>query len=468
VIRRIPDGAPILTADEMRAAEAAAFASGVSQDTLMERAAAAVAVQVIRLAAGRTILVFAGPGNNGGDAYGVARHLREGGCDAVVAHLGEPKAGAAARMAALWDGPTSSLADAQARPVIVDGLFGIGTVRPFAPDVAATLATLFAQASLSIAIDLPSGRNADTGAGCGRADVTVALGALKPAHVLGPGGAACGHVLLADIGLAVRGTATTIARPDLPRWSHDVNKYSRGTVLVVAGEMPGAAWLAGSAALAAGAGYVTIAGLDPPGGAPHALVRRRLGGIDELAQVLDDPRIGAVVIGPGLGRGDDARELLATALSSSRDLVIDGDALSLLGRDVADRLPRGRRLCLTPHGGEFARMFDGEGTKIDATVAAARRTGAAVVHKGATTVIGLPGGRATVSASASAALSTAGSGDVLAGTIAARMAADGELESAVCAGVWLHTHAADDLDGIFAADRLIDALPAAVARCRTI
>lgn len=466
MIRRVPEGAPILTAAEMRAAEERVFATGTTQDTLMERAGVAIAEQVARLAAGRPVLVLAGPGKNGGDGYVAARVLQSRGVSVAVTAMGTPKDGAAARMATLWSGAISDLTAAPPRPILLDALLGIGTPRPFDPATRANIARLKAAAELCIAVDVPSGRDADTGEGESEADVTIALGALKPAHVIGAGAAACGHVLLADLGMSPVSEASTIARPTLPAWPHNVNKFSRGMVAIVSGAMPGAGWLAGRAALAAGAGYVQLVGLAPAEGAPHALVRHRIACAGDLSSVLNDPRIGAVAVGPGLGRDDTARALLDAALASPHDLVIDGDALTLLGRSIGERLATDlRRVCLTPHGGEFARMFDTDGDKLSSTRAAARATGATVVHKGSDTVIGYPDGRVVVSAGANPGLSTAGTGDLLAGTIAARMAAGPGGSDAVAAGVWLHARAADHMGAIFAADALPERLTQEVNRC---
>ncbi|HET9511848.1 MAG TPA: NAD(P)H-hydrate dehydratase [Sphingomonas sp.] len=468
MIRRLPAGAPIVTAAQMRAAEAAVFAMGASQDILMERAGRAVADQVVRLAAGRPVLVLAGPGNNGGDGYVVARLLKARGLCVAVAALGEPKAGAAARMAGLWDGAIGTLAQAAPRPIVVDALLGIGRPRPFDPATAAPLAHLLDTADLIVAVDLPSGRDADSGEGLGKADVTIALGALKPAHVLGESGAACGHVLCADIGVPVPDDVTVIARPTLPRWRHDVNKFTRGMVAVVSGAMPGAGWLAARAALAAGAGYVQLIGREPAPGEPHALVRRRIDDADDLHTMLKDPRIGTVVVGPGLGRDRDAAMLLDVALAAPQDMVIDGDALTLLGRDVADRIGSDRRrVCLTPHSGEFARLFDIGGDKLSATREAARITGATIVHKGPDTVVAYPDGRAVVSAGTNPGLSTAGTGDVLAGTIGARMAGGAGGSDPVAAGVWLHARAADHIGATFAVDALPDRITQEVNACPT-
>lgn len=464
--RRLPPGAPILTTVQMRAAEEAVFERGISQDALMETAATAVAREVARLAAGRAILIMAGPGNNGGDAYAAARLLHAAEHDVTVATLGAPKAGAAARMAARWQGLSVPLGEAAARPVLVDGLLGIGAPRPFDPTVQARIDALRDAADLRIAIDVPSGIDSDTGMGGLSADVTIALGALKPAHVLGDGVARCGHVLLRDIGIDARSGWTTLGRSSIAAPLAEAHKFSRGMVLVVGGSMSGAGWLAASAALHGGAGYAVLAGFAPADGPPHALVRRTIASAEELGAALDDDRIAAVVIGPGLGRDDRAAALLDVALRSARDLVIDGDALTLLGSDVAGRIEAHRRtVCLTPHAGEFDRMFDRKGNKIERTVTAAQDSGAIVVHKGADTVIGFPDGEAVVSADASAWLSIAGTGDVLAGLIAARLAGGGPVRDAVTSAVWLHARAADLAGAAFAADTLICHIPGAIAQC---
>ncbi len=465
-MRRIPPGAPILTAAGMRAVEQGAFDAGVSQDALMERAGQAIARETARLAAGRPVLVLAGPGNNGGDAYVAARVLAEAGVDVAVATLGVPKAGAAARMAALWLGPTTTLAEAQPRPVLLDGLLGIGVPRPFDAATQASVAALLAAAELRIAIDVPSGVDADTGAGGIAVDVTLALGALKPAHVMGEGAANAGHVLLDRIGLDVASRWATLATPRPTSRRHDLNKFTRGMVVVIAGEMPGAALLAATAALHGGAGYVVLAGLAPPAGPPHALVRRTLGTIADLSHLLADDRISTVVVGPGLGRGAEALALLDAVLDCPHDLVIDGDALSLLGRDIGARIAgRSGTVCLTPHAGEFARMFDPDDSKIAATLAAAQSSGAIVVHKGPDTVIAHPDGRAVVASSASPSLATAGTGDVLAGLVAARLSGSEAPADAVATAVWLHARAAALAGPGLIADDLVGHIAGALAEC---
>lgn len=453
----------------MRAAEQACFDAGASQEELMERAGTAVAREVRRLAAGKPLLVLAGPGNNGGDAYVAARLLAEWGHAVTVATLGTPKEGAAARMAGRWSGQTLALAEVRLPPsyVIVDGLFGTGGTRPMPQDVLVRLHALRGDASIIVAIDLPSGVAADaraTGFPSLRADVTIALGALKPAHVVGGDAVNSGHVLLADIGVPVPQDWRTLDDPVFAPPRDDAHKYSRGMVAVLAGAMPGAARLAARAAQAAGAGYVVLAGDRLQPGPLDAIVQRQVARSDDLSALLEDARIGAFVIGPGLGRDDWAKVMVKTALASARGLVIDGDALSIIGGAIADRL-QGREAAtyLTPHSGEFDRLFGaGEGNKIERTIAAARATGATIVHKGQDTVIARPSGEVRVAAGASSWLSTAGTGDVLAGLVAARHAGN-DGSGAGETGVWLHGRAAALAGASFSADALVDAIGPALA-----
>ncbi|MDR6851314.1 hydroxyethylthiazole kinase-like uncharacterized protein yjeF [Sphingomonas sp. BE123] len=462
----VPEGAPVLTAAAMRAAEERAIAAGSTVAELMERAGAGVAEWGHRLAAGSDVLILCGPGNNGGDGYVAARVLAQRGMAVRVAALGEPKTEAAAAARAAWGGAVEALTDAtEAAPVLVDALFGTGLTRALDSGIAGTLATLVGRARLSVAVDLPSGAETDAGGDFGAAlphfDATLALGALKPAHVLQPVAARCGTVRLVEIGLGVIDSdIRALRQPSLARPRADAHKYSRGMVAVVSGPMHGASELAARAAYRAGAGYVLLltGGLPSP---PHAIVRQRWS-----AEALDDTRIGAAVIGPGLGRDDRAREKLDAALASKRPLVIDGDALHLL--DLNTLKTRVAPTVLTPHAGEFDALFGAaSGSKIERTQDAAARSGAVVVFKGADTVIAAPNGSASVAAIGSPWLSVAGTGDVLAGAIAAMLAQRSrDVLGAVGAGVWLHGEAARILDRCFLADELADALPLAYERAR--
>lgn len=250
---------------------------------------------------------------------------------------------------------------------------------------------------------------------------------------------------------------SSIVRPVMAPPAREAHKYSRGMVAVIQGAMPGAAMLAARAAMHAGAGYVVLAGRAPEGAGPDALVRRRL---ETLTPLLDDHRVGALLIGPGLG---EESAWLAAALASERPLVVDGDALtpSILDSMAGRRAPT----ILTPHAAEFDRMFDASPqAKSERTMAAASKSGAWIVHKGADTVIASPGGDFWTESGASPWLSTAGTGDVLAGLIAARLAVTGHPEAAI-EGVWLHSRIADLAGPAFIADDLIALIPQAIAEC---
>nr|WP_276208920.1 NAD(P)H-hydrate dehydratase [Sphingomonas yabuuchiae] len=450
---------PVLTAAEMHAAEQAAMVGEVTEATLMDRAGSAIAQAVARLAAGREILVLCGPGNNGGDGYIAAAALKRQGLAVRVAASDAPRSTGACRAAAIWGGAVEALDRAEPAPVFVDAIFGTGLSRSPSDEIQNALARLAEAAWLRIAVDLPTGVAMDNGKALGkvpRFDVTLALGAVKPSHLLQPAASLMGQVRLLDIGVATRSHARTLTRWHLPEPDANSHKYSRGMVAVIAGSMSGASELTALAALRAGAGYVLhLASAGVSGSAaPHAVVRR-----DYTADALDEDRIGAVVIGPGLGRDADASARLEAALSGGRPLIIDGDALRLveLGTLAKHKAPK----ILTPHGGEFTHLF-GEVTddKLSATRRAARQSGAVVVHKGADTVIAAPDGQAILCPEASPWLSTAGTGDVLAGAIGAMLAAGLEPLAAAEAGVWLHAQAARRLGKAFIADDLADALSA--------
>lgn len=452
-------GQPILSAAAMRAAEEAVMTQGVSEATLMDRAGRAIAQAVARLAAGREILVLCGPGNNGGDGYIAAARLREQSQTVRVAVLAEPRSEGCRRAAELWGGAVASLDEVEPAPILVDALFGTGLSRGLEPVAQRGFARLAKAAWLRIAVDLPSGIATDTGRLLGevpRFDVTLALGAVKPSHLLQPAAGRMGEVRLLDIDVPSSGAVRVMAAPALPSPDAHSHKYSRGMVAVVAGSMSGASELAAMAAARAGAGYVLLLASDVMGGPvrPHAIVRR-----DFTPDALADDRVGAVAIGPGLGRDDDARRRLGAALGSGRPLVIDGDALRLVETEaLAAHI--GLKI-LTPHGGEFTHLFGAMTTdKLTATLDAARRSNAIVVHKGADTVIAAPDGRAILCPEASPWLSTAGTGDVLAGAVAAMLAAGLEPLAAAEAGVWLHAQAARVCGKAFIADDLADALSA--------
>lgn len=454
-------GQPILDAAQMRAAEAAAMAGGTSVDTLMERAGTAVAEAVWRFGGGGETLILCGPGNNGGDGYIAARLLRAHGLSVRIAASGAPRTDVAQRARAGWAGAVEPLDDmTAAAPVIVDALFGTGLGRRLEGAIADPLKRLAGKAKFRIAVDVPSGVGSDDGAALGgvSADLTLALGSLKPAHLLQPAADLCGFIQLADIGIAVSSQMRVIPLPSLPLPRFDDHKYRRGLVLVAAGAMPGAAMLAAQAAQRAGAGYVILEESAPPS-PPHSIVRRA------FAEALADHRTSAVIIGPGLGQSAQARAQLVAAIGSGRPLVIDADGLNLL--DLTSLEERRAPLILTPHEGEFLRLFGTiPGSKIDRALAAARQSGAILILKGADTVVAAPDGRAALNPAAPSWLASAGTGDVLAGIAGAMLACGLPGFEAACAAVWLHSDAARRAGPALIADDLVDHLAASLARCR--
>jgi hydroxyethylthiazole kinase-like uncharacterized protein yjeF len=456
------DGQPILTAAGMRAAEDAAIAAGTSVRTLMERAGQGIALAARRLATDAQVLVVCGPGNNGGDGYVAAVALQAAGLSVRVAASADPNTDAARNARSRWTGAVEPLAEAVPAPILIDCLFGTGLTRPLDNAIDTHLARLARAARIVIAADLPSGINADTAdmpdwVRQSPVTLTLALGALKPAHVLQPAATACGTVRLIDLAIARPDDVTITATPQLPPPGPDSHKYTRGMVAIIAGGMEGAARLAAVAALRSGAGYVALYGGSGQGG-PDAIVHRPYD-----PELLADPRIGAILIGPGLGRDDEARARLAALIDAdTHPLVIDGDALHLFDPDALKT--RRQPDVLTPHAGEFKALFGTPpGSLLDQARTAAARSNAIVVLKGPTTIVA-GRDRTIVHPAGNPWLSTAGTGDVLAGTIAAQLAHRGaDPLAAASAGVWLHARAAASCGRSFIADDLANALTPARA-----
>ncbi|QGP80170.1 NAD(P)H-hydrate dehydratase [Sphingobium sp. CAP-1] len=440
----------------MRAAEQAAFDAGVDDYGLMETAGAAAAEIIWRAGHRRDTLILCGPGNNGGDGFVIARLLRERGVPVRVAAPGDSRTPSSRRARAAWGGPVEDMMTAAPATQLVDALFGTGLTRGLDAAVTDRLCALAGAAAISHAVDLPSGVETDSGlllSAVPHFGTCIALGAYKPAHLLHPAAGQMGRLVLADIGIDVPGAVHRLAAPMLRAPGAEAHKYTRGLVAVVGGAMPGAAALAASAAAHSGAGMVRLYA-DAGPAIPHAIVRQE-------GHELSDARIRALLIGPGLGRDALAGRLLDAALAAGHPMVLDADALVLLAGAV-DRIPAGA--ILTPHEGELARLFgDLPGSKIERAVAAARSSGAIVIYKGADSVIAAPDGRAAVAGGASPWLSTAGTGDVLAGLTAGRLAVTGDPFRAACEAVWLHGEAARRAGPAFVADDLLRSLPAAIA-----
>jgi hydroxyethylthiazole kinase-like uncharacterized protein yjeF len=453
----MPSRDQILTVAQMRAAEDALIGDGSSVEALMALAGRGVADWVWRVAGRARVTVLCGPGNNGGDGYVVAQVLREREVEAVVVAGYEPRTPAARDARSLFEGDVvGPHADCQGE-VLVDCLFGSGLSRALSGADADLLTRLAAKHRLRIAVDVPSGVDADSGALLGASteyDLTIALGAWKPGHFLMPAAAKMGELKLVGIGIeGVAGAAKAMSRPKLERPEADAHKYTRGLVAVVGGAMPGAAALASEAASRAGAGYVRLSA-PTRARASHAIVQ---------STEPDFAKAKAVLVGPGLGRDEAARAGLGAALASGVPVVADADALWLMGEGGRAYPPPA---IATPHEGEFVRAFgDAQGSKIDRARSAAVRTGQVIVYKGADTVIAAPDGPVVMAPRASSWLSTAGTGDVLAGLCAARLAVTGNAFEAGCEAVWLHAEAARLAGAGFVADDLILHIPAALESC---
>ncbi len=461
----IPPRLELLTPDEMAVADRAAVSLGRPVAALMENAGRAVARAMQARMRPCRALVLCGPGNNGGDGYVVARRLAAAGWPVWVAALAPPR-GEAAVAAARWRGlgaPFTPAAAARAE-LVIDAVFGAGLARDLDGDVVDVLRA----ARRVVAVDVPSGLDGATGAVRGfapRAELTVTFFRLKPGHLLLPGRTLCGETVLADIGLPdaalPAGLRTFQNHPSL--WALPVpdpegHKYSRGHVTVLGGAaMTGAARLAAAAARRAGAGMVTIAAVGSAdiyrAGEPGTIVDT-----GALASLLADPRRTVWVCGPGLGAAASAAAL-PELLAAGRQVVVDADALTVCA-GAPERL-RGATV-LTPHAGEFARVFGPPGPdRLAAARAAAVRTGAVVLLKGADTIVAAADGRAVVNASAPPWLATAGAGDVLTGVIAGLLAQGMPAWEAACAAAWLHGAAATRAGPGLIAEDLPPLLPAA-------
>ncbi len=459
LIRRLRGRAALLTPIQMGQADSAAAQRGHPGPVLMDAAGRAVARAIQRHTRRCRVLVLAGPGNNGGDGYVAARLLAQDGWPVRLAALAPPRPGSdAAGAARRWTGRTVPFSPEEAAraDLVIDAVFGAGLTRKVTGLVAETLQA----AGRIVAIDVPSGLDGATGQPLGfapRAELTVTFFRLKPGHLLQPGRDLCGHIELADIGIpdavlddiGILGTAFSTIAPAtfanlptlwrLPALTTDSHKYTRGHVTVIGGAtMTGAARLAAEAARRAGAGMVTIAARGAAetyrSGEPGLLVTEAA-----IATLLNDERRKVWVCGPGLGP-DDARSIFPALIAANRTVVGDADVFSAFAGNP-DAL-KGAAV-LTPHAGEFARVFGAPANdRLSAAREAARRTGAVVLLKGPDTIIAAPDGRAAINLSAPPWLATAGAGDVLAGIIAGLLARGMQAWEAAAAAAYLHGRAA--------------------------
>ena len=480
----------LLSVAEMAGADAAAVAAGVSGETLMEAAGAAVAKVVSsRWPIGR-VAVLCGPGNNGGDGFVAARVLAAAGRAVDVALLGDSAslAGDAAINAARWiDGggavvplAPGALDDAG---VVVDAIFGAGLTRPLDAPVLETVAAIGTRGLGCVAVDVPSGVHGDSGAvmGCApNAAATVTFFRRKPGHLLLPGRLHCGDVVVADIGIpaGVLGTirpCTFANEPDTwlasyPRRQTSAHKYTRGhAVIQGGGEMTGAARLAARGALRAGSGLVTLASPSAAAAVYRSdragMIVRETPDLEDFRDLIADSRVTATLLGPGNGVGPATAERVFAALATGRPCVLDADALTSFAGERGKLAAAIAGDCvITPHEGEFSRLFDETGSKLERARAAALAIGAVVLLKGPDTVVAAPDGRATINANAPATLATAGAGDVLAGIVVALLAQGMPSFEAASAAVWLHGAAAGEIGPGLVAEDLPDLLPTALGR----
>lgn len=450
----------VLTVAEIAALDREAIAAGTPGTELMERAGAAVAEAIAERFSQRSVCVLCGPGNNGGDGYVIARLLKARGWPVEVRALTSPETPDAKAAAAAWDGELTSLDAPLDARLYVDAMFGAGLTRPLSGEAAAMAAHLSAHPEAVVAVDVPSGLPGDTGAPAGPvvvAGLTVTFHAKKPAHVLQPGHELCGEMVVADIGLADAPAALIENGPEawLPRFpwpAVNTHKHARGRLVVVSGEPwnTGAARLSARAGLRMGAGLVTI--LSPSDAlsvnAAHleAVMLRGFDTEAELEQAAAD--VDAAVIGPAAGVTENTLVNVLALARTGAALVIDADAITVF-RDDPEELFSVLDVddVLTPHPGEFERLFPGvlrdAPERITAARRAAQRADAIVLLKGADTVIAAPDGRACVNTNGSPWLATAGSGDVLAGFIGALIAQGMESFEAACAAAWIHAEAAE-------------------------
>ena len=461
----------LLASEEMGQADRLAMEGGVPGLELMENAGRAVADEVAaRFPDASEVAVLCGPGNNGGDGFVAARHLLDRGYAVRLGFKGDPSRlpQDAAAMAKAWTGAIEPLSAEllSHADVVVDALFGAGLARPIAGDFAALIEAVNASGVPVIAVDVPSGVDGTTGAIKGiavRALATVTFFRLKPGHLLLPGRELCGETSVADIGipdsvLEIIKPKTFVNEPALwlphfPWPTPQGHKYARGHAVVVSGPAfsTGAARLAAMGALRDGAGLVTVASpkdaVAVNASQLTAVMVRVADDAKELAELLGDERKNALLIGPGVGVGESTKAKVMAALASNAAIVLDADALTSFASspEALFAAIRGRaaRVALTPHEGEFARLFGpiGEGAKLESARAAAARSGAVVLLKGSDTIVAAPDGRASINATSSPWLATAGTGDVLAGMILGLLAQRMDAFEGVSAAAWMHGRA---------------------------
>ncbi|MDA0240089.1 MAG: NAD(P)H-hydrate dehydratase [Proteobacteria bacterium] len=472
----------LLTVEEMGRADALAVEHGVPSLDLMEAAGASVAAEIRRRWPVQPVVVLCGPGNNGGDGFVIARYLKTAGWPVRLALLGETSnlKGDAAANAKRWDGGVEPLSTMvlDGAGLVVDAIFGAGLTRALDGAALEVVNANNAGNMTCVGVDIPSGIDGNSGAVLGAAPccaLTVTFFRKKPGHLLLPGRVYAGETVVSDIGIPAEvlgdiNPNTVENHPqnwiaEFPVPTLEGHKYRRGHAVICGGaEMTGAARLAARAARRAGAGMLTIIApkaavpiyaVDDPGNIIVSLDQPH-----DLAAMLLDKRRNAVLVGPGSGLNEETRNKAIEALRSKLPTVLDADALTVFADDPGQLFSWIKGPCvLTPHEGEFDRLFPGGGDKLSRARTAAKRSGAVILFKGADTVIAHPDGRAAINANAPPELATAGAGDVLAGIILGLLAQGMPAFEAAEAGAWLHGAAAQEFGPGLIAEDIPDRLP---------
>jgi NAD(P)H-hydrate epimerase len=475
----------LLTPGEMAAIDRASIAAGVPEIALMEHAGKAVADEIRRRwPQPVAVAVFCGPGNNGGDGFVAARHLAAAGWPVRLGLLGDRAKlkGAAAHYAGLWQGKTELAAPAllAGAALVIDALFGAGLARLIEGEAARIVEALNAARLPVVAVDMPSGIDGSTGeirGAAAPAALTVTFFRKKPGHLLLPGRSLCGDIAVADIGMPpgiLREAATFENGPALwldafPWPQFDSHKYARGHVLIAGGAaMTGASRLAARAAARVGAGLVTLAAPKAAWPVYAASLTGTIVVPEAFTKLLKDERRNAMLIGPGAGINDTTERNALAALATGRAVVLDADALTVFKGNTRALFHAAKgATVLTPHEGEFARLFKLQGDKLSRARAAARQSGATILLKGSDTVVASPDGRAAINGNAPPDLATAGSGDVLSGMVAGMLAQGLDPFRAASAAVWLHGEAARAFGPGLVAEDIVECLPRVLKGLKT-
>lgn len=468
----------LLSTAEMYAADSAALALGIPGESLMEAAGWQVASAIRARFRPRLVHVLCGSGNNGGDGFVAARLLASWGWPVRVFLLGDVSRlkGDAALMAGRWRGAILPLSPEclDGDPLMIDALFGAGLARPLDGLVRQVLEAVGSAGLDVVAVDVPSGVDGNSGQTLGAAvpaRLTVTFFRPKPGHLLLPGRLLCGELVVGDIGipatvLAGIGPQTFVNTPSLwadrIKWPQPAgHKYDRGHLLVAGGAvLTGAARLAAMAARRAGAGLVTLAAPEGTadvyrGDLPGVMVQPSIA----WERLVQDRRVTAAVIGPGLGIGRGTKALVADALTAGKRCVLDADALTSYADDPQSLWALGRMPVLTPHDGEFNRLFEHTGDRLTRARRAAATSGTVILLKGSDTVVAAPDGRAAISVGAPPTLASGGTGDVLSGLIGGLLAQGMEPFEAACLGAWMHVQAAQLVGPGLIAEDLIGMMP---------